>query len=87
MLKKSTTKTVIVENTFTLQHSNPVYKERLGEENLATALVRKVNDEEPLIALTLNIPGRKRGLTLNLDPDQIADFAGFFAAIVEDTQS
>ena len=79
MLKKHTTQTVIVENTFTVTGTN--------EAQLATALVRKVNDEAPLVSLTLNVPGRKRGVSLRLDPDQVKDFAALFAAIVEDTQS
>ena len=80
MLKKNTTKTVVVENTFTVTG---------GETNqmAVSALVRKVNDEAPLLSLTLNVPGRKRGGSLRLDPDQVKDFAALFAAIVEDTQS
>ena len=79
MLNKSTTQTVVVENTFTVTGTN--------EAALVSVLVREVNDETPLVSLTLNVPGRKRGVSLRLDPDQVKDFAALFAAIVEDTQS
>lgn len=79
MLKKNTAQTVVVENTFTVTDSD--------ETQLATALVRKVNDATPLVSLTLNVPGRKRGVTLDLSTDQVGDFAALFAALEADTRS
>lgn len=76
MLKKNTTQTVVVENTFTVTGAN--------EAQLASALVRKVNDTAPLVSLTLNVPGRKRGVTLALDVNEAKDLAALFSAIVED---
>tara|TARA_Y100001963_G_scaffold116707_2_gene162235 strand:+ start:340 stop:588 length:249 start_codon:yes stop_codon:yes gene_type:complete len=73
MLNKSTTQTVVVENTFTVTGAN--------EAALASVLVREVNDETPLVSLTLNVPGRKRGVSLVLDKDQVKDFATLFVSV------
>ena len=73
MLNKSTTQTVVVENTFTVTGAN--------EAALASGLVREVNDETPLVSLTLNVPGRKRGVSLVLDKDQVKDFATLFVSV------
>jgi hypothetical protein len=73
MLKKSTTQTVVVENTFTVTGAN--------EAALASVLVREVNDETPLVSLTMNVPGRKRGVSLVLDRDQVKDFATLFVSV------
>tara|TARA_R100000008_G_scaffold83151_1_gene68189 strand:- start:1795 stop:2043 length:249 start_codon:yes stop_codon:yes gene_type:complete len=73
MLNKSTTQTVVVENTFTVTGAN--------EAALASVLVREVNDEIPLVSLTMNVPGRKRGVSLVLDKDQVKDFATLFVSV------
>jgi len=73
MLNKSTTQTVVVENTFTVTGAN--------EAALASVLVREVNDEIPLVSLTMNVPGRKRGVSLVLDKDQVKDFAALFVSV------
>jgi|TARA_R100000005_G_C4829402_1_gene106588 hypothetical protein len=73
MLNKSTTQTVVVENTFTVTGAN--------EAALASVLVREVNDETPLVSLTMNVPGRKRGVSLVLDKDQVKDFATLFVSV------
>ena len=73
MLNKSTTQTVVVENTFTVTGAN--------EAALASVLVREVNDETPLVSLTMNVPGRKRGVSLVLDRDQVKDFATLFVSV------
>jgi hypothetical protein len=44
-------------------------------------LVREVNDETPLVSLTMNVPGRKRGVSLVLDKDQVKDFAALFVSV------
>ena len=73
MLNKSTTQTVVVENTFTVTGAN--------EAALASVLVREVNDETPLVSLTMNVPGRKRGVSLVLDKEQVKDFATLFVSV------
>mgnify|MGYP007063399800 FL=1 len=73
MLNKSTTQTVVVENTFTVTGAN--------EAALASVLVREVNDETPLVSLTMNVPGRKRGVSLVLDKNQVKDFATLFVSV------
>lgn len=73
MLNKSTTQTIVVENTFTVTGAN--------EAALASVLVREVNDETPLVSLTMNVPGRKRGVSLVLDKDQVKDFATLFVSV------
>ena len=79
MLKKNTTQTVIVENTFTVTGTN--------EAQLATALVRKVNNETPMVALSLTVPGRKRGVDLQLDVSEIKDLAALFAALSDEVEA
>ena len=78
MLKKNTTQTVIVENTFTVTGTN--------EAQLATALVRKVNNETPMVALSLTVPGSKRGVDLQLDVSEIKDLAALFAALSDEVE-
>ena len=70
--------TTITENTYTCSSD-------ADDRQMAQVTVRQINDEAPTVALSLNVPGRKRPVALALTVGDVEDLRAMLAAIVTDT--
>ena len=77
MLKSNTTTTTITEASYSCTSE-------VTDHEFATATVRKVNDCTASIALAIKVPGRKRPVSLNLEPADLVDLRFMLEQVVND---
>ena len=73
-----TNTTTITENVYTCISN-------ADDRQMAQVTVRQVNDEAPTVALSLNVPGRKRPVALALTVGDVEDLRFMLSAIVTET--